>query len=398
MQSVDLLIKNVSLNKQEKTIVHVAVNAGKIVDIWSEPRESKYQGLTEVDGNGQLLTAGLIDCHTHLVYGGHRSHEFEWRLNGETYQSIAQKGGGIRSTVLATRQATFDELYEASAKRLTSMIEQGVLAFEVKSGYGLDLETEMKMLRVARRLAESFQLPISTTFLGAHTIPKEYQGNADDYIDYICETVLPAVQEEGLADAVDVFCENIAFNVAQATKIFEAAQAFNLPIKCHAEQISNMGGSQLAAQYGARSCEHLEFIDEQGVRALADNQVVAVLLPGAFYFLRETQKPPIDLFRKYNVPMAIATDCNPGSSPTTSLPLMMNMACTFFGLTVAEVWQAVTTHAALALGMTEPNLQVGSEATFVLWPFTDPVDLVYTVGQFERPKVFIKGQQFARHQ
>lgn len=363
----------------------IAEKAGKITWVGREadlPKAPSELAETVVDAQGRCITPGLIDCHTHLVYAGNRAHEFEMRLQGATYESIAKAGGGIRSTMMATRQASEEELLEQSIPRAQALSEQGVTTIEIKSGYGLDLQTELKMLRVARKIGEQLPLTVKTTFLGAHAIPPEMAGQADRYIDYVCDEMLPALVEEKLVDAVDVFCEKIAFSTEQSEKVFQVAQRYHLPVKCHAEQLSDMGASQLAARYRAMSVDHLEFLSEAGVKAIAAAGSVAVLLPGAFYFLREKQLPPIELLRAHGVPMAIATDCNPGTSPVTSLLLMLNMACTLFRLTPEEALLGVTRHAAQALGMgaTQGSLRVGKVADFVVWDVTDPAELAYQIG------------------
>jgi imidazolonepropionase len=315
------------------------------------------------------------------------------RLNGATYASIAQSGGGIKSTVNATRQASFEQLYKFARQRMEMMINQGCLGFEIKSGYGLDIVTECKMLQVAKQLSNDLGVKVHRTFLGAHALPREFEGQADKYIDFICEDVLPKIRSENLADSVDVFCESIGFSLKQTEKVFDKALELGLNIKCHAEQLSLMGATQSASKRGALSCDHLEFLDEAGIKQMKKSGSVAVLLPGAFYFLKESQKPPVALFRKYQVPMAIATDYNPGSSPTNSLALMMNMACVLFGLTVKEAWLGVTNHSALALDWQMPALKEGQTANFVIWPFSKPVDLIYSFGHNVLPRVFIDGKQ-----
>lgn len=329
-----------------------------------------------------IVTPGLIDCHTHLIFGGDRAEEFALRLAGATYEEIARRGGGIVSSVRATRAASEDELFDSALRRMDAMIAEGVSAVEIKSGYGLDLPTERKMLRVARRLGQARNLTVSTTFLGAHAVPPEYAGRADDYIALVCEQMLPALHEDGLVDAVDVFCEGIGFSLAQSEQVLQAAQRCGLPVKMHAEQLSLLGGTALAARYHALSADHLEYLDEAGVRAMREAGTVAVLLPGAFYFLRETKMPPIALLREHGVPIAIATDCNPGTSPSTSLLLMLNMACTLFRLTVDEALAGVTSHAAQALGHPDVTgrLAVGDYADFAVWDVGSLAELAYWTG------------------
>ena len=332
------------------------------------------------DAAGALITPGLIDCHTHLVYGGDRSHEFELRLNGASYEEIAQSGGGIVSTVLATRTASPEALTAQAQRRLQQLLAEGVTTLEIKSGYGLDLAQERKCLQVARTLGQSNAVAIRTTFLGAHAVPSEFAGRTDDYLDEVLR-MLPVLHAEGLVDAVDAFCERIAFSPAHITRLFDAARALGLPMKLHAEQLSDSGGAQLAARFGATSCDHLEWLSDAGAAAMAAVHSVAVLLPGAFYFLRETKLPPVDLLRCHQVPIAIATDSNPGSSPCTSLLLMLNMACTLFRLTPEEALAGVTRHAAQALGLTDRGvLAPGLRADFVLWDVQRPAQLSYALG------------------
>ena len=331
------------------------------------------------DAGGVLVTPGLVDCHTHLVYGGDRAHEFELRLNGATYEEIARAGGGIASTVQATRQAGEAQLREQALPRLRALMAEGVTTLEIKSGYGLALEHERKCLRVARSLARE-GVDIRTTFLGAHALPPEFAGRGDDYIVEVLR-MLPVLQAEGLVDAVDAFCERIAFSREQTRRVFEAARAAGLPVKLHAEQLSDSGGAELAASFGATSCDHLEWLGESGARAMARAGSVAVLLPGAFYFLRETRLPPVELLRREGVPMAVSTDCNPGSSPCTSLLLMLNMACTLFRMTPEEALAGVTRHAARALGLDDRGLlAAGQRADFVLWDVARPAQLCYGMG------------------
>lgn len=342
----------------------------------------RYQATSEHDLGGGWVTPGLIDCHTHLVFGGNRAGEFEQRLNGASYQQIAQAGGGIVSSVLATRSATHDELFASAAKRLQALIKDGVTTVEIKSGYGLSLEHEVKMLQVARALEQAFSVDIKTTCLAAHALPPEYKDRPDDYIDHLCDKVLPEIARLGCADAVDAFCENIGFNPAQVARYFDCAKALGLPRKLHAEQLSALGGSALAASYQALSADHLEFMTEQDAIAMAQAGTVAVLLPGAYYCLHETQKPPIALLRKHQVAMAVATDANPGTSPVLSLRLMLNMACTLFNLTPEESLAGVTCYAAKALGLqdTHGELAVGKQADFICWDIETPAELSYWLG------------------
>ena len=344
---------------------------------------ASHAGLPRHDAGGRWITPGLVDCHTHLVFAGQRADEFALRLQGASYENIARRNGNIVSTVRSTRLTSEEQLFEASALRLEALLAEGVTAVEIKSGYGLDLATERKQLRVARRLGQHYPVSVYTTFLGAHAVPTEYAGRADDYIDYVAGTVLPALAGEGLVDAVDVFCERIGFSVAQTERILAAASKLGLPVKLHAEQLSNCGGAQLAARYKALSADHLEHVDEAGVLALREAGTVAVLLPGAFYYLRETKLPPLDLLRRAGVPIALATDANPGSSPTTSLLLMLNLACTLFRMTVAEALAGVMQHAARALGQSHRHgvLEAGRDADFVLWDIDSPAELAYWFGR-----------------
>lgn len=362
----------------------LVVREGKLV--WLGPAHAlpvQYGAWPREDLGGAWVTPSLVDCHTHLVYAGQRADEFALRLAGASYEEIARRGGGIVSTVRATRAADEETLLRASAARLEPLLAEGVGAIEIKSGYGLEFESERRMLRVARELASRYPVSVYTTFLGAHALPPEFAGRADAYIDEVCERMLPALADEGLVDAVDVFCERIGFTLAQSERVFEAAARRNLPVKMHAEQLSLMGGSALAARYRALSTDHLEFLDEAGVAAMKEAGTVAVLLPGAYYFIRETQLPPIELLRRYEVPIAIATDSNPGTSPATSLLAMLNLGCTLFRLTVPEVLEGVTTHAARALGQSARHgvLEVGREADFVAWSVDTLAELAYWIGR-----------------
>lgn len=337
---------------------------------------------TLINAHNQWLTPGLIDCHTHLVYGGNRANEFEMRLNGASYEEIAKAGGGILSTVKATRAASEQELFESAAKRLKSLLKEGLTTIEIKSGYGLDTETEIKMLKVARRLGKEFPVRVSTTFLGAHALPPEYKDRSDDYIDLVCNEMLPTIAELELADAVDAFCENIGFSYQQTKKVFATAKQLGLPVKLHAEQLSDQSGAGLAADFNALSADHLEYLSQESIDKMAQSGTVAVLLPGAFYFLRETKLPPIKALRDKQVPMAIATDSNPGTSPAESLLLMLNMACTLFRMTPLESLQGVTINAAKALGLSKEigTLEVGKKADMVLWDIEHPNQLSYQLG------------------
>ena len=350
------------------------------VGIRSEMPAQYRHGAVLHDAHHALITPGLIDCHTHLVYGGHRANEFELRLNGASYEDIARAGGGIKSTVQATRLATEAQLFEAASKRLTNLLKEGVTTLEVKSGYGLSLAQEAKCLRVARQLAQHHPVQIKNTFLGAHAVPPEFQDNPDAYIDSVVAMIEP-LKAEGLIDAVDAFCDRIGFTYSQTEKVFKEAQRLNLPVKLHAEQLTDSHGASLAAQYGALSCDHLEWLSEEGAAAMAKAGTVAVLLPGAFYFLRETKLPPIELLRQHQVPMAISTDSNPGSSPCTSILLMLNMACTFMRLTPQEALAGVTRIAAQALGLKDRGaLNAAQRADFVLWDVKHPAELAYAFG------------------
>jgi imidazolonepropionase len=362
---------------------------------WSGEGQGVRVGSTEtasdrpeiIDLAGAWITPGFVDCHTHLVYGGNRVREIEMRRRGVAYAEIARQGGGILSTVRATRALSESQLVDAALPRLHALMAEGVTTVEIKSGYGLTLEDELKMLRAARQLGSRLAVNVTTTLLAAHAVPPEYAGRADDYVTLICDEIIPAAAAEHLADAVDVFCENIAFSPAQCRRVFEAAQQHGLPVKGHMEQLSSLGGSQLAAQFKALSVDHLEHLDADGVRAIAASGTVAVLLPGATYFLRETRKPPIELLRSAGVPMAVATDLNPGTCPLASIRLMMNMASTLFGLSFEEALIGVTRAAAQAVGLADRvgTLSIGKQADFLVWDIGDPAELVCEFG-VHRPR------------
>ncbi|HVL74847.1 MAG TPA: imidazolonepropionase [Noviherbaspirillum sp.] len=349
---------------------------GRRADLPDGQRARKHH-----DGQGRWLTPGLIDCHTHIVHAGNRSMEFEARLNGASYEEIARAGGGIMATVGATRAASEEALLTASMRRARQLIAEGVTTIEIKSGYGLDLENERKMLRVARRLGEHLPVRVVTTFLGAHALPPEYSGRPDDYIDAVCDQ-LAVLADEGLVDAVDAFCERIGFSREQTARVFDAARRHGLPVKLHAEQLSDQDGAALVARYRGLSADHLEYVSQTGIAAMARAGTVAVLLPGAFYFLRETRLPPVDALRVAGVPIAVATDCNPGTSPMTSLLLAMNMACTLFRLTPQEALAGTTIHAARALGLQDElgSMRVGKRADLALWDVERPAELAYAIG------------------
>lgn len=351
----------------------------------------------EYDLSGALVTPGFVDCHTHLVYGGTRADEFEARLHGATYADIARQGGGILSTVRATRAASDEELLATALSRARTLLAEGVTTVEIKSGYGLTYADEARCLRIARQLAQHLPLTVRTTYLAAHALPPEFAGRPDDYIAAVCAW-LPKLQAAGLVDAVDAFCETIGFSTEQVRQVFEAAWRLKLPVKLHAEQLSDQGGTQLAAEFGALSCDHLEYVSPDGIRAMTESGTVAVLLPGAFYFLRETQCPPVVALRTAGVPMAVATDHNPGSSPTLSLLLMLNLACTLFRLTPEEAVRGVTVHAARALGLSDRGiLAAGKRADFVAWPLEHPRELAYWFGGCRPQHVVVGGKEVVRH-
>jgi imidazolonepropionase len=361
----------------------VAMRHGRIVFAGAQTDfPASADAVERVDCEGRWITPGLIDCHTHLVYGGNRAHEFELRLQGASYEEIARAGGGIVSTVAATRSASEAELVASALPRLDALIAEGVTTLEIKSGYGLNTESEMRQLSAARTLGRNRPVTIRTTFLGAHALPQEAQGDKDRYIGLVCEEMLPAVAKEGLADAVDAFMEGIAFSGEQTARVFRAAKTLGLPVKLHADQLSNLGGAALAAQFAALSADHLEHTDAVGVAAMARAGTVAVLLPGAFYFIRETHKPPVELLREHRVNIALATDSNPGSSPLTSLLLAMNMGATLFCMTVAECLAGTTREAARALGILGENgtLEAGKRCDLAIWDIERPAELVYRIG------------------
>ncbi len=359
----------------------VVAEQGRIV--WIGPRSevpAAYRGFAATDCHGGWMTPGLIDCHTHVVYAGNRSDEFEARLSGVSYEDIARRGGGILSSVRAVRQATEDELFTQSSKRVERLMAGGVTTVEIKSGYGLTLDAERRMLRVARRIGNQLSVRVSTSFLGAHALPPEYAGRADEYID-ACVAMLPALVAEGLVDVVDAFCENIAFNVAQVDRMFDAASRLGLPVKLHAEQLSDQGGATLVARYRGLSADHVEYLSTEGIAAMAKAGTVVTLLPGAFYFLRETKVPPIAELRRMSVPMAVATDSNPGTSPMLSVTQALNMACVLFRLTPQEALAGATINAARALGLASEigSLEVGKAADMLVWDISRPADLSYSV-------------------
>ncbi len=361
----------------------VLVTNGKVLS-WVGARKdlpADYGSLPTEDLGGRLVTPGLIDCHTHVVFGGNRAKEFEMRLEGATYEEVARAGGGIVSTVKATREASEAELLASALTRVDALIAEGVTALEIKSGYGLDIETELRMLRVARKISQERSVAVCTSYLGAHAVPAEYKGRADEYLGDVCLPGLEQAHAEGLVDAVDGFCEGIAFSPDQMKRVFDKAKELGLPVKLHAEQLSNLGGAQLAASYQALSADHLEYLDENGVKAMAESGSVAVLLPGAFYTLRETQFPPLDLLHQHGVPVALATDCNPGSSPLASLLLTMNMGCTLFRMTPEEALAGVTRNAAQALGFEDRGtLEAGKRADLAIWNVQHPAELSYRIG------------------
>lgn len=396
----DLIIENVHLASMQTNgqpygwvkDASIGVADGKIIFV-GNGQNRQYDSANRVDGNGRWLTPGLIDCHTHLVYGGNRAEEFEKRLQGISYADLAKQGGGIQSTVNATRAASAEDLLTNALKRARRLLEEGVTCIEVKSGYGLDVQTELRMLTVARQLAEHLPIHVTATYLGAHTVPIEYKHDPEAYIDLICKTIIPRIAKQKLANCVDVFCETIGFSLPQCQRIFEAAKANHLDIKAHVEQLSDMRGARLAAKYGALSVDHLEYLNPDDIPFIQQAGTVAVLLPGAFYFLNETTKPPIEALRKHGIPMAVATDLNPGSSPVASLLTAMNMACVMFAITPEEALRGVTINAATALGMTNKGiLTQGKDADMCLWDINHPSELVYGINQLRPQSVWIAGK------
>lgn len=399
----DCIIHNINCvtmaQEDDYEIIHdaiICIKNKKITKIIANASEQngELESLEAIDGQGCWATPGLIDCHTHLVYGGKRANEFEMRLEGVSYEEIAKSGGGIVSTVKATRETSKDILFKLAAKRLSYLIDEGVTSIEIKSGYGLDLETEKKMLEVADELEKYSPIEVSKTFLGAHAVPTEYKSDPDKYIQQVCEVMMPELHQLGLIDCVDAFCESIGFNLKQTQQVFAKAQSLGLPVKLHAEQLSDIGGSKLASEYDAWSVDHLEFLSEETIPYLKQSNTVATLLPGAFYFLKETKLPPIDALRKHKIPMAIATDSNPGSSPCLSILLMLNMACTLFKLTPFEALKGVTLNAAKALRIDNKvgSLEVGKQADIALWEIDSPAELSYLIGGNPCQLVIKKGK------
>ena len=397
----DVIINNVRIASMQKNgnaygmlaDSSVAIKDGKVFSIFDDS-ETSYQSDIRYDGENKWLLPGFIDCHTHLVYGGNRANEFEQRLQGKTYTEIAQQGGGIQGTVNATREASEQTLLSSAIKRAARLVEEGVTCIEVKSGYGLDLHTELKMLKVAKQISENLPVSIVTTYLVAHTVPKEYRSNPDDYVQFICDQVIPVVAKQRLATCVDVFCESIGFSPAQCRKIFEAAKAHALNVKAHVEQLSDLKGAKLAAEFGAISVDHIEYLDPKDIPVLQKSGTVAVLLPGAFYYLSETQKPPVAALRANQVPMAIATDLNPGSSPIASILTIMNMASVLFGLTPEEVLYGVTLHAAKALNLSNKGqVKTGMDADLCLWDIAHPAELVYGINQHRPSAKWFAGKE-----
>ncbi|MEX0298612.1 MAG: imidazolonepropionase [Kordiimonas sp.] len=387
----NLNIATMAKDKANYGVIHkgaIGVTDGRLEFVGSETELPSHNAESREDCGGQWVFPGFIDCHTHIVFGGNRAREFEARLNGVSYETLARQGGGILSTVNATRKATVEELTTSAVKRLKYLAADGVTTVEIKSGYGLSFEDEKKMLRAAKAAAAEVGLSVRTTFLGAHALPPEYSGDADGYIDHICEMMLPAIAKMGLADAVDAFCEGIGFSYEQTERLFETAKRHGMPVKLHAEQLSDLSGAELAAKYGALSADHLEYASAKSVKAMADAGTVAVLLPGAFYVLGETKRPPVEMMRAEGVDIALATDANPGSSPVLSLQLMVHMGCTLFGLTPEEAIAGITRNAAKALGLNDRGtLEIGKRADMVFFDIEEPAELAYWVGGQKPSKV-----------
>lgn len=375
----------------------IAAKSGRIIWIGKQSDVPEYKHAQVFSCNGRFLTPGFIDCHTHLVYAGNRAAEFEMRLGGSTYEEIARRGGGILSTVRQTREATQEELTTSATARLCQFVREGVTTIEIKSGYGLDTINETKILLAVRDLQSRVPVRIESTFLGAHALPPEFEERPDDYIDVVCQEMLPAIARDRLATAVDAFCETIAFSGPQIRRVFEVARTYDIKVKLHADQLSDSGGAELAASFNALSADHLEYASESGVRAMANSRTVAVLLPGAYYTLGGKRAPPVELFRNYNVPIAIASDSNPGSAPVLSLRLMLNMACTLFGLTPEEALIGVTRAAATALGLQKEigTLEVGKRADFAIWDIDHPSELAYYAGGNLCFKSFTAGEEIS---
>lgn len=399
---VEWLIHNVNIATMQQgatpygTIADgvLAVANGTIAWVGTTSDAPAFSTSNRIDGNGGWLTPGLIDCHTHLIYGGNRAKEFEQRQQGISYAEISASGGGINSTVQATRSASDDELLTGAKQRLLRLLEEGVTTVEIKSGYGLDLDTELRMLRIARQLGDELPASVTTTFLGAHAVPPEFKGRASGYIDFVCNEVLPAVKNEGIADAVDLFCEGIGFTIEQCSKVIDTALKLGLPIKGHVEQLSYMGGARMVATANGLSADHLEYLPDSDIETLKQSNVVAVLLPAAFYYLHETQLPPITAMREAQLPMAVATDCNPGSAPVASLLTAMNQGCVLFGLTPEEVLRGATINAAQALGVEQSKgqLATGFDADLLLWQIEHPAELSYAINMHRPRQVWVGGQ------
>ncbi len=399
--NADWILNNVNLaTMQDQTGVPygeindglIAVHKGTIAWVGQREKAPDFGSVTVVDGEGGWMTPGLVDCHTHLIYAGNRAQDFEQRLLGQSYQQISAEGGGINSTVSATRNASEAVLESEACFRLGQLLQEGVTTVEIKSGYGLDLDTEMRMLKLVRALEKKFPVTIRSTYLGAHAIPIEYKNRADDYIDFICQQILPAVAEKNLADAVDVFCESIGFTIEQCKKVFSAAQKLNLPVKGHVEQLSYLGGAKMVAEFNGLSVDHVEYLPIEDIAVLKEHDIVAVLLPGAFYFLNEKQKPPVVAMREAKLSMAVATDLNPGSAPMASLLLAMNQSCVLMGLTSEEALAGVTRNAAQALGLGDRKGQIRAnwDADLVLWDIKHPAELSYSINM-NRPKKIWQG-------